>query len=256
MRRLVLASVLAGLWFWPWAAQGEAVPDALTVFAAASLADVLQELSSQYTKESGTKVVLSFAASSTLARQIDSGAHADVFLPADEEWMDFLEQRGLIQKATRRDLLGNRLVLIAPASSAIQLPIKPKFPLLAALNGGRLATGDPDSVPVGRYARAALTKLGVWDSVADHLVRADNVRSALAFVASGEAPLGIVYETDAQIDKRVRVVDLFPADSHQPINYPIALTSTANAQARAFVEFLRAPGSAATFQKYGFKLLR
>ena len=256
MRRRVLASVLAGLWLWPWAARGGVTPDSVTVFAAASLTDALQELSSRYTRESGAKVELSFAASSTLARQIDSGAHADVFLSADQEWMDYLEQRGLIQKATRRDLLGNRLALIAPASSAIQLPIKPKFPLLAALNGGRLATGDPDSVPVGRYARAALTKLGVWDSVADHLVRADTVRSALAFVASGEAPLGIVYETDAQVDKRVRVVDLFPADSHPPISYPIALTSTANGQARAFVEFLRGPGSAATFEKFGFKVLR
>ena len=158
----------------------------------------------------------SFAATSVLARQIENGAHADVFFSADQEWMDYLDQRGLVQKATRRNLLGNRLALVAPASSTVQLQIKAGFPLLAALNGGRLATGDPDSVPVGRYARSALTSLGVWNDVADHLVRADNVRTALAFVARGEVPLGIVYETDARIDKQVRIVDLFPAGFAPP----------------------------------------
>jgi molybdate transport system substrate-binding protein len=248
--------VLLGLCVCPWAAYGAATPESLTVFAAASLTDVLQELGSQYTRESGTKVELSFAASSTLARQVESGAHADVFFSADQGWMDYLEQHGLIQKATRSDLLGNRLALIAPEASAIQLEIKPKFPLLAALNGGRLATGDPDSVPVGKYARAALTKLGVWEDLADHLVRADNVRSALAFVARGEAPLGIVYATDAQVDKRVRVVALFPTDSHPPISYPVALTTTANPKAAAFVQFLRGPSGTAVFEKFGFIVLK
>ena len=256
MQTRLLACLVAALWLWPWAARAGDAPASVTVFAAASLTDVLQELSSQYTRESGVKVELSFAATSTLARQVESGAHADVFLSADQEWMDYLDQHGLIQKPTRHDLLGNRLALIAPAASSIQLQIKPKFPLLAALDGGRLATGDPDSVPVGRYARAALTKLGVWDDLADHLVRADNVRSALAFVAQGEAPLGIVYASDARVDKKVRIVGLFPADSHPPITYPIALTSTANAKAASFVEFLRGPIGTAAFERFGFAVLR
>ncbi len=236
----------------PWVASGAAAPDTVTVFAAASLTDVMQELGTAYTKETGTKIEFSFAATSTLARQVESGAHADVFFSADQEWMDYLDQRSLIQQPTRRNMLGNRLALVAPADSKIQLQIKSGFPLLAALNGGRLATGDPDSVPVGRYARSALISLGVWNDVADHLVRADNVRTALAFVARGEVPLGIVYETDARIDKKVRVVDLFPESSHLPISYPIALTSTANAKAAPFVEFLRGPAGAAAFEKYGF----
>jgi molybdate transport system substrate-binding protein len=252
MLRCKILGLIATVWLLPWAAYGGDAPNSVTVFAAASLTDVLQELAAAYTKATGTKVELSFAASATLAHQIDSGAHADVFLSADQEWMDYLEQRGFIQTATRRDLLGNRLALIAPAASEVQLQIKPKFALLAALNGGRLATGDPDSVPVGRYARAALTNLGVWNDVVDRLVRADNVRSALAFVARGEAPLGIVYATDARVEKQVRVVDLFPETSHRPIRYPIALTGSANAKAASFVEFLRTPVAAAAFEKFGF----
>jgi molybdate transport system substrate-binding protein len=239
----------------PWVAHGGTAPDSVTVFAAASLTDVMQELGAAYTKETGTKIELSFAATSTLARQVESGAQADVFFSADQEWMDYLDQRALIQKATRRNMLGNRLALVAPADSTIQLQIKPNFPLLAALNGGRLATGDPDSVPVGRYARSALTSLGVWNDVADHLVRADNVRTALAFVARGEVPLGIVYETDARIDKKVRVVDLFPENSHLPISYPIALTNTASAKAASFLEFLRGPAGTSAFEKYSFIIL-
>ncbi len=225
------------------------------VFAAASLTNVLQELGDAYTKSGGAKVEFSFAASSMLARQIENGAKADVFFSADEEWMDYLDKRGLVQKLTRRDLLGNRLALVAPADSKLQLHIEPKFPLLAALNGGRLATGDPDSVPAGRYARAALAKLGVWDQVANQLAHADSVRTALAFVARGEAPLGIVYETDARIDKGVRIVDFFPDDSHPPIVYPIALTTGASAAAPGFVNFLGGPAAAAVFAKYGFRVL-
>jgi len=255
MLRRPVGGFLVALWLLPSIARGGETPDSITVFAASSLTDVLQDLASAYTKETGSKVDLSFAASSTLARQIESGAHADVFFSADQEWMDYLAQRGLIQKLSRHDLLGNHLALVAPLANGIQLRIKPKFPLLAALNGGRLATGDPDSVPVGRYARSALTNLGVWNEVADHLVRTDNVRSALAFVARGEAPLGIVYETDARIDKRVRIVDLFPESSHPPISYPIALTNTAGAKAASFVEFLRGPAGAAAFEKCGFIIL-
>src|SRR6202051_3369203 len=177
----------------------------IIVFAAASLTNALQELGDGFTEETSVPVKFSFAASSTLARQIENGAPADVFLSADQEWMDYLQTRNLIRADTRRDVLGNRLVLIAPADSTIKLKIEPRFALAAALGKGRLATGDPDSVPVGRYARAALTKLGVWDSVTERLVRAENVRAALAFVARGEVPLGIVYKTDALVEKGVRV---------------------------------------------------
>jgi len=256
MLRREFAGLVAALWVLPWTVHAAAAPEVVTVFAAASLTDVLQALGSEYTKQTGTKVDYSFAASSTLARQVESGAHADVFLSADQEWMDYLDQRALIQRATRHNLLGNRLALVAPVASTVQLEIKPNFPLLAALNGGRLATGDQDSVPVGRYARSALTSLGVWNDVADHLVRADNVRTALAFVARGEAPLGIVYETDARMDKQVRVVGIFPEDSHLPISYPIALTSTASSKAASFTEFLRGSAAASVFERFGFIVLR
>lgn len=239
----------------PWNACAAEQGAQVTVFAAASLTNVLQELSTEYSAATGNKVAFSFAATSMLARQIESGAGADVFFSADQEWMDYLDQRGLVQKATRRNLLGNRLALIAPTGSTIALHIEPNFALLAALHGGRLATGDPDSVPVGKYARSALTSLGVWNDLADRLVRADNVRTALAFVARGEAPLGIVYETDAKIEPGVRVVDLFPINSHLPITYPIALTSSAGPQAAAFVEFLRGPAGSAAFEKFGFIVL-
>lgn len=236
------------------ASMGQAAdePRSITVFAAASLTNALQELGAEYTRTSGAKVEFSFASSSVLARQIENGAQADVFVSADQDWMDYLEKRTLIQPATRRNLLGNRLALVAPADSKLRLKIERGFPLASALEGGRLATGDPDSVPVGRYARAALKYLGVWNEVADDLVRADDVRHALAFVAAGEAPLGIVYETDARIEKRVRIVDLFPADSHPPITYPIALTTGAVAGAAAFVDFLRGPAGVQAFKRYGF----
>jgi molybdate transport system substrate-binding protein len=227
----------------------------LVVFAAASLTNVLQELGDNFAKETSIPVKFSFAASSVLARQIENGAPADIFFSADLEWMDYLQSRKVIQSATRHDVLGNRLVLVAPADSKLELKIAPKFPLAAVLGNGRLATGDPDSVPVGRYAREALTNLGVWRAVEDHLVRADNVRSALAFVDRGEAPLGIVYETDALIDKKVRVVDVFPDDTHLPITYPIALTTAAKADAVKFVDYVRGPTGDATFKRYGFVAL-
>jgi molybdate transport system substrate-binding protein len=240
---------------WPgFAADVDKPP--ITVFAAASLTNVLQELGDSFTKETSIPVRFSFAASSALARQIENGSPADIFFSADLEWMDYLQTRNLIQRDSRRDVLGNRLVLIAPADSKIKLSIEPHFPLLAALGKGRLATGDPDSVPVGRYAREALTTLGVWKDVADRVVRADSVRSALAFVDRGEAPLGIVYETDALIDKHVRVVDVFPADSHLPIIYPIALTPTAKADAARFAAYIRGPAGNVAFKAYGFTPLR
>src|SRR5579863_923 len=229
------------IWFGSASVAADADKLPITVFAAASLTNVLQDLGDGFTKETSIPVRFSFAASSALARQIENGAPADVFLSADLEWMDYLQARNLIQRDTRQNVLGNRLVLIAPADSKIDVKIAPHFPLAKALGTGHLATGDPDSVPVGRYAREALTTLGVWNDVADRLVRADSVRSALAFVDRGEAMLGIVYETDALVDKHVRVVGAFPATSHLPIVYPIALTGAAKPYAARFVAYIRGP---------------
>ncbi len=225
----------------------------LLVFGAASLTNVLDEIGAAYTQQTGQRVKFSYAASSALARQLEAGARADVFFSADLEWMDYVQSRGLIDRATRRNVLGNRLVLVAPADSKIELKTAPGFALAKALGRGRLATGDPESVPVGKYARSALTSLGVWNDVADRMVRADNVRSALAFIARGETPLGIVYETDAKVEKRVRIVDFFPADSHPPIVYPVAVTAQAQPAARQFVEFLQSAPAQSAFEKYGFQ---
>ena len=233
----------------------QAASPRLLVFAASSLTNVLDEIGSAYTVESGQQVTFSYGASSTLARQLESGAKADVFFSADTDWMDYVQSRGLIQAASRNNLLGNQLVLVAPADSDIQLRIKPGFALAAALGKSRLATGDPDSVPVGKYARSALINLGVWNEVANQLVRADNVRTALAFVAKGEAPLGIVYATDALIDKQVRIVDTFPDNTHVPVVYPVALITQANEGAARFVKYLRSATAQASFRKYGFTVL-
>jgi molybdate transport system substrate-binding protein len=252
IRGLAAAAMLSGALIAGAGQADEANRPAIVVFGAASLTNVLQDLGDAFTKQTSIPVKFSFAASSALARQIESGAPADVFFSADLDWMDYLQKRNLIQAASRRDVVGNRLVLIAPSDSAIELKIKPHFPLATALGSKHLATGDPDAVPVGRYAREALTNLGVWDEVADRIVRADSVRSALAFVDRGEAPLGIVYETDAMVDKNVRVVDVFPATSHAPIVYPIALTVNAKADAAKFVAYIARPASDVTFKAYGF----
>lgn len=225
----------------------------LTVYAASSLTNVLQDIGAAFTRSTGTPVKFSFAASSALARQIESGAPADVFVSADEDWMNWLQERHLIQSATRRDMATTQLVLVAPADSKLTLRIAPGFNIAAALGQqDRLVTGDPGSVPVGRYAKAALTKLGVWDQIAGKVVGTENVRAALAFVARGEAPLGIVYEADARIDDKVRIVDVFPADSHPRISYPAAVTRTDNKQAQAFVEFCRSATAQQLLRKYGF----
>ena len=234
------------------AASADTQPPQILVFAAASLTDALREIGTAYEQTSAVRVKMSFDASSNMARQIEAGAPADVFFSADTQWMDYLQSRNLIQSDTRRNVVGNRLVLIAPAGSQVRLKIKPRFPLMSALGNGRLATGDPDSVPVGRYARAALSALGVWDEVAARLVRAENVRAALIYVARGEAPLGIVYASDALVDNGVRVVDTFPASTHEPIVYPIALTKSAKRDAAGFVAFLAGPQGHAIFIKYGF----
>ena len=230
----------------------EAQQPEILVFAAASLTNALQDIGAAYQRTAAVRVRMSFDASSNLARQIEAGAPADLFFPADVEWMDYLERRHLIRTATRRDLVGNQLVLIAPVGSRIKLEIAPHFPLAAALGPGRLAVADPDSVPAGRYARSALSALGVWSEVADRLARAENVRAAMRFVARGEAPLGIVYSSDARVGRDVRVVDMFPAGTHEPIVYPAALTVSAKGEAAGFLAYLASPQARGVFEKYGF----
>lgn len=226
----------------------------LIVFAAASLTDAITEVGTAFEKESGVVIKTSFAASSALARQIESGAPAEVFFSADQEWMDYLQQRKLLAPGSRRNVLGNKLVLVAPADSTASVKITSGSALLQAIGNGRIATGDPDSVPVGKYAKAALTTLGVWDQLAPQLVRAENVRSALAFVARGEAPFGIVYLTDAKVEKKVKLLDTFPESSHPPILYPIALTTKGSGNAKRFSQFVVSKRGAAIFEKYGFSL--
>lgn len=227
----------------------------VTVFAAASLSDAMNEIARDYQKDSGKTVVVSLAASSVLARQIEASSGADIFMSADLDWMDYLDNRGLIAHDTRANLLGNRLVLIAARDVKTNITIAPHFDLAGALKGGRLAIADPDSVPAGKYGRTALISLGAWNGVVDHLVQAENVRVALAYVARGEAPLGIVYETDARTEPNVNVVGVFPDNSHQPILYPAALTRDAKPDARAFLAYLSSPTARAVFIKDGFSVL-
>lgn len=228
----------------------------LLIFAAASLTEALGEVGRAYTARTRQPVRFSFASSSVVARQLEAGARADLFFSADLDWMEYVQARDLIDRQTRRNLLRGRLALIAPRGSNVQLPIGRGFPLVQALGRrGRLAIGDPEYVPAGRYARSALINLGVWNDVADRLVRADNVRVALAYVSRGEAPLGVVYETDARIDPGVRIVGLFPPASHPPIVYPVAITRRAGAGARAFYDFTRGPEGSAIFRRYGFQTL-
>jgi len=227
----------------------------ITVLAAASLTDVLQDIGKSYEASSGRKVAFSFAASMTLAKQIEASSGADLFVSADADSMDYLEQKNLIARSTRQNLLGNVLVLIAPANARTSLTISAGFNLAAALNGGRLAVANIDSVPAGRYAKAALIKLAVWDSVKAHLAEGEDVRATLAYVARGETPLGIVYATDARIEPRVRIVGAFPADSHPPIVYPAALTADGKRQAADFLAYLRGKVAQTKFEKAGFVVL-
>ena len=230
--------------------------DAVLVFGAASLTNVLDDLSGAFTEQTKIPVKSSLAASSVLAKQIEAGAPADVFFSADLEWMDYLDRRQLLKPGSRHDVVGNRLVLIAPADSQVRVDLRQGVDLARVLGPqGKLSTGDPDSVPVGKYAKAALQKLGAWDAVEPRIVRAENVRAALAFVARGEAPLGIVYKTDALAERKVRIVAEFPRNSYPPITYPIALTTHAGTGAQQFVDFVRAPAAAEIFKKYGFEPL-
>lgn len=223
------------------------------VFAAVSTTDALGAVIAAYEKTPGARVRASFAASSALARQIASGAPANLFLSANEKWMDWLARRGRIDPASRRDLLRNALVLIAPQKSRIALKLSPGTTLAAALGKGRLALGDPDHVPAGIYAKEALTRLGVWNAVAGRTARMPDVRAALALVERGEAPLGVVYATDARMSDRVRVVDRFPQGTHPSIIYPFALVAgRATAEARRFHAFLAGPEARGIFTRFGF----
>ena len=228
----------------------------LTVFAAASLTDAMKDVSALWAKDGHPPLRLSFAASSTLARLIEQGAPAALFASADQKWMDYLTQKNLIVADTRKDLLGNDLVLVVPADKPLHVTIGPDFDLLGLLGAnGRLATGDPAHVPVGIYAEQALKKLGWWDKIAPRLARTDDVRAALLLVERGEAPAGIVYATDAAVSKAVMVAGTFPASSHDPVTYPFALTKSGDtSEARALLTFLEGPQARTVFVQRGFKV--
>ncbi len=251
-----MAGLLIGLAACMPVSSEEPPPREITVFAAVSLTNALEDIGEAYRAETGSRVRFSFAASSALARQVESGAPADAFVSADVEWMDYLANKSLINLRTRRNVAGNELVLIAPADSDVKLEIAPGFPIAEALGKGRLAVADPASVPAGRYAKAALESLGVWPQLESHLVPAENVRAALAYVSRGEVPLGIVYRTDAGIEPKVKVIGAFPAGSHPPIVYPAASIGTGNTGGTAFVDYLAGEKAQATFRKYGFTMAR
>jgi molybdate transport system substrate-binding protein len=225
----------------------------VTVFAAASMKNALDDLQKAWAKQTGGKVVISYAASSALARQIEKGAPADIFVSADRDWMDYLAQRKLLNDGSRVNLLRNELLMIAPAGAGISVELRRGLRLGDLLGRDRLSMADPDSVPAGKYGRAGLEALGLWPQVSEKIIRADNVRTALNFVARGEAPLGIVYRTDAVAEGRVRIVAVFPGDSHPPIVYPAALLAAGrNPEAAAFFSFMKSAAATGIFRKHGF----
>jgi molybdate transport system substrate-binding protein len=229
----------------------------VTVFAAASLKEAMDAQARAFEANTGNKVVASYGASNTLAKQVEGGAPADLFISADFDWMNYIDQRHLLAPGTRVTLLRNALVLIAPAASVVSLKIAPGFGLAAALHGEKLAMANPDSVPAGKYGKSALMNLGVWTTVEKQVARAENVRAALVLVSRGEAPFGIVYATDALADKGVRIVDTFAADTHPPIVYPAAmLAASRSPAARPLLDYLRSGAADALWQQYGFGLAR
>lgn len=262
LSRLYLRMALAGLLLvstlWVDAQAQKTDTSTITIFAAASLRNALDDATKAYEKSTGNKIVISYAASSALAKQIEQGAPADIFISADLDWMDYVEKKSLIKNDTRFNLLGNRLVLIAPKDSSVSLKIANGFPLAATLGDNHIAMANIKAVPAGKYGHAALEKLGVWKEVEPKVAQAANVRAALALVAQGEAPLGIVYETDAAAEPKVKIVDAFPEDTHPPIIYPIAiLAATKNADAdKAFIDYLKTPEAQAFFTKQGFTVLK
>jgi molybdate transport system substrate-binding protein len=244
---LGIASLLSG---------AQAQEKAITVFAAASLKNALDEVDAAFTKHTGIKVVASYGASSALMKQIENGAPADIFASADLDWIDYGARKKLIKDDTRVNLLGNRLVLIAPKDSKLgTVVITPGFDLGKLAGDGRIVTGDVRAVPVGKYAKAALEKLGAWAAVAPKFAMTENVRAALTLVARGEAALGIVYATDAKVEPNVKIVGVFPADSHPPIVYPVALTENAKPDALQYLAFLQSRAAKAVFEANGFTFL-
>ncbi len=249
-RRVWALALAASLWVSAVSAEGDRE---LVVLAAASTAGAMDEIATLFTASGHGRARISYASSAALARQIELGAPADVFLSANEGLMDYLAERGLIDPASRRDLLGNTLVLVAPRDSPLRLTIAPGFRLAEALGAGRLAMGDPDHVPAGIYGRDALSHLGVWDAVAARVAAAADVRAALALVSRGEAAAGIVYASDAQTANRVLLIDRFPSTSHRAIVYPVAgVGPRAGSAAAVFLEFLGSPEAGAAFRRHGF----
>jgi len=256
IRKLVLVAFAAVIAIATAALPALSQEKSIVVFAAASMKNALDDVDAAFTAKDGIKVVASYAASSALMKQIEQGAPADVFLSADVNWMDYGSKKKLIKDDWRFNLLGNRLVLIAPKDSKIDnVTIGPGFDLAALVGNGRIAVGDVRAVPAGLYAKAALEKLGAWAAVEAKLAMAENVRAALVLVARGEAPLGIVYETDAKIERGVKIVGVFPEDSHPPIIYPVALTLTAKPDAATYLAFLRTQAAKSVFERYGFSFL-
>ena len=252
---VVTLNGLVGVATNPGVAQQRGSDKPALVFAAASLKNALDAAAADFKSDTGHTVVISYAASSALARQIESGAPADIFISADLDWMDWLQQRMLIDAPSRETLLRNNLVLVAPADSKADFKIAPGANLGAALGDGRLAVGEVNSVPAGKYAKEALEKLGMWQGVAAKLAPTSDVRVALNLVARGEAPYGIVYSTDAAAEPRVKIVDMFPASSHPPILYPAALTATGKkAEATEFLKYLRSPKAVRDFTAQGFAI--
>lgn len=252
--RALVAALAIGAFILPFPTSAE--DKGPVVFAAASLKDALDAINVAWQKESGKQATISYAASSALAKQIEQGAPADIFISADEDWMNYLADRKLIKPVTRFDLVGNALVLIAPKDSKLTATIASGFPLASLLADGHLVMADTASVPAGKYGKAALEKLGVWDAVKGKIAQAENVRAALALVSRGEAPLGIVYATDAKADPKVKVLDVFPESTHAPILYPIAITasSTSN-EAPSFLAYLKTAAAQSAFEAQGFKVL-
>jgi len=245
-------AILWGLTFSPATAEDKT----LTVFAAASMKNALDDIDTAFTARTGIKINVSYAASSQLARQIEQGAPADVFLSADTDWMDYATSNKTINEPTRVNLLGNSIVLIAPKDSRIDdVTIGQGFDLAKLAGDGKIATGDVKAVPVGKYAKAALEKLGAWASAEPKFAMAESVRVALTLVARGEAVLGIVYSTDAKVEPGVRIVGTFPPDSHPPIIYPVAATSTAKPEARQYLDYLQSAAAKAVLENYGFNYL-
>ncbi|MGI8527393.1 MAG: molybdate ABC transporter substrate-binding protein [Pseudolabrys sp.] len=230
--------------------------DTLTVFAAASMKNALDDVDAAFARATGVKVTASYAASSALAKQIESGAPADVFISADLQWMDYVAGKNLIKPDTRANLLGNKLVLIAGKDSKTDnVKIANGFNPAKLAGDGRIAVADVKAVPAGRYAKAALESLGSWQAAEPKLAQAENVRATLAFVARGEAPVGIVYETDAKIEPNVKIVGVFPDGSHPPVTYPVAATANAKPDAMRYLQFLRSAEAKTIFEKYGFSYL-